>query len=215
MIGLALFEPSELGVIRTVKSMLEKFLRWFGGIGADSSKPGKPSLPPAGSASDDAAGTGIEGTRQDVEAGEGGRDVAPPAATPAPRSPVTPAAEIPSARVAAGDKVDDGGKASLKARSQSDAQISVQASPVASGPPDQEEIQRRRELVRTLFNDFWSGRDDKPAAFVDRLNEAETYLNERLTASGETWRLDGGTRKMLGLPPRSHSRDDASAAAHR
>ena len=27
-------------------------------------------------------------------------------------------------------------------------------------PPDQPEIQRRRELVRTLFNDFWSGCDD-------------------------------------------------------
>jgi hypothetical protein len=31
-------------------------------------------------------------------------------------------------------------------------------------------------LIRTLFNDFWSERDDKPPAFVDRLNEAETYL---------------------------------------
>ena len=57
-------------------------------------------------------------------------------------------------------------------------------------PPDQPEIQRRRELVRTLFNDFWSGCDDKPAAFVDRLNQAEMYLNERLTASGERWQLD-------------------------
>ena len=45
----------------------------------------------------------------------------------------------------------------------------------------------RRELIRTLFNDFWSERDDKPPAFVDRLNEAETYLNERLAACGELW----------------------------
>jgi hypothetical protein len=56
-------------------------------------------------------------------------------------------------------------------------------------------------LVRKLFNDFWSGCDDKPAAFVDRLNQAETYLNERLTACGESWRLEASTRKMLGLPP--------------
>jgi hypothetical protein len=67
-------------------------------------------------------------------------------------------------------------------------------------PPGQQEIQRRRELVRILFNDFWSDRDDKPAAFVDRLNEAETYLNERLTACGEFWQLNPETRKVLGLP---------------
>ena len=72
-------------------------------------------------------------------------------------------------------------------------------SPVA---PDQQEIQRRRELVRALFNDFWNGRNDKPVTFVDRLNQAETYLNEQLTARGEPWQLDAKTRKMLGLPPR-------------
>jgi hypothetical protein len=81
-------------------------------------------------------------------------------------------------------------------------------------PPDQPEIQRRRELVRTLFNDFWSGCDDKPAAFVDRLNQAEMYLNERLTASGERWQLDAKTRQMLGLPPRSNSRNQGNGAAH-
>jgi hypothetical protein len=42
----------------------------------------------------------------------------------------------------------------------------------------------KRELV---FNDFWTGNDDKPATFVDRLNQAEAYLNERLTACGESW----------------------------
>lgn len=73
----------------------------------------------------------------------------------------------------------------------------------ASDPPEPQEIQRRRELVRTLFNDFWSDRFDKPAAFADRLNEAESYLNERLAANGEPWRLDAGTRQLLGLPPRS------------
>jgi hypothetical protein len=38
---------------------------------------------------------------------------------------------------------------------------------------DQQEIQRRRNLVRVLFNDFWSGSRDKPAAFVDQLDQAE------------------------------------------
>jgi hypothetical protein len=35
-------------------------------------------------------------------------------------------------------------------------------------------------------------------------NQAEAYLNERLTACGESWRLDANTRKMLGLPPRAN-----------
>jgi hypothetical protein len=68
---------------------------------------------------------------------------------------------------------------------------------------DEQEIERRRNLVRTLFNDFWSGAHNKPAAFVERLDQAEHYLNERLAANGEFWRLDANTRAMLGLPPRS------------
>jgi hypothetical protein len=82
-----------------------------------------------------------------------------------------------------------------------DAQIDSAAPTV----PDQEEIQRRRDLVRTLFNDFWSGAHDKPAAFVERLDQAEDHVNERLTACGEFWQLDVETRAMLGLPPRANS----------
>lgn len=66
--------------------------------------------------------------------------------------------------------------------------------------PDKREIQRRRHLVRALFNDFWSGSYDKPRAFVERLDQAETYLNERLTVLGEFWQLDADIRVMLGLP---------------
>ena len=73
---------------------------------------------------------------------------------------------------------------------------------------DDQEIQRRRDLVRMLFNDFWSGAYEKPAAFVERLDQAEDYLNERLAAIGEFWRLDTNTRAMLGLPPRSNSPDN-------
>jgi len=69
--------------------------------------------------------------------------------------------------------------------------------------PDTQEIERRRDLVRTLFNDFWSGAHDKPTTFAKRLDQAEDYLNERLAAIGEFWRLDNNTRAMLGLPPRS------------
>jgi hypothetical protein len=71
--------------------------------------------------------------------------------------------------------------------------------------PDEQEIERRRNLVRTLFNDFWSGVYEKPTAFVERLDQAEDYLNERLAASGEIWRLNTNTRLTLGLPPRSNS----------
>jgi hypothetical protein len=89
----------------------------------------------------------------------------------------------------------------------------AQVSGVAPIPPDQQEVQRRRELIRTLFNDFWSERDDKPRAFVDRLNEAETYLNERLAACGELWQLNAKTRKMLSLPPRSNPHNKGNGGA--
>ena len=80
---------------------------------------------------------------------------------------------------------------------------------------DDQEIQRRRDLVRVLSNDFWSGSYDKPATFADRLDQAEPYVNERLTACGEFWRLDAETRLMLGLPPRSNSPDKRKDRAAR
>ena len=55
---------------------------------------------------------------------------------------------------------------------------------------DDQEIQRRRDLVRMLFNDFWSAAYEKPAGFVERLDQAEDYVNDRLAANGEAWRLD-------------------------
>jgi hypothetical protein len=59
--------------------------------------------------------------------------------------------------------------------------------------------------VRTYFNDFWSEVPHKPAAFAERLDAAEEYLNERLAANGEFWRLDATMRVTLGLPARSKS----------
>jgi hypothetical protein len=69
------------------------------------------------------------------------------------------------------------------------------------GAPDQQEIDRRRGMVRAFFNDYWSTVDDKPASFAERLDRAEGYINERVAAGGETWRLGAATRKQLGLPP--------------
>jgi hypothetical protein len=71
----------------------------------------------------------------------------------------------------------------------------------AGGPPTQDEIERRRGLVRKFFNDYWSSIDDKPASFAERLDDAEGYINERVAAGGEPWQLDPATRKQLGLPP--------------
>ncbi|HEY6257560.1 MAG TPA: hypothetical protein VIY51_17380, partial [Xanthobacteraceae bacterium] len=69
------------------------------------------------------------------------------------------------------------------------------------GVPNQDEIERRRGLVRRFFNDYWSSVDDKPASFAERLDGAEGYINERVAAGGEPWQLDHATRKQLGLPP--------------
>jgi hypothetical protein len=69
------------------------------------------------------------------------------------------------------------------------------------GPPSQEEIDRRRGMVRAFFNDYWSTADEKPASFAERLDRAESYINERVAAGGEAWRLSPATRKQLGLPP--------------
>src|SRR6266571_3375542 len=74
---------------------------------------------------------------------------------------------------------------------------------VPDSVPDDQEIQRRRDLVRQFFNDFWNGREDKPAKFVDRLNRAQKYINERLAQTGEGWQFDAGNRRLLGLPPPS------------
>lgn len=101
--------------------------------------------------------------------------------------------------VAAGVKVD------------TDVPINAAASTVL----EQEEIQRRRDLVRMLFNDFWSGAYEKPATFVERLDQAEAYVNERLANTGEFWRLDAKTRVTLGLPPRSHSPSNGKNSAAR
>jgi hypothetical protein len=70
-----------------------------------------------------------------------------------------------------------------------------------AGPPSPEEIDRQRAVVRAFFNDYWSSVEDKPASFAERLDGAEAYINERVAAGGEAWRLDPATRKLLGLPP--------------
>jgi hypothetical protein len=77
-------------------------------------------------------------------------------------------------------------------------QVVVETAPV----PSQDEIERRRGMVRRYFNDYWSSIEDKPASFAERLDGAEAYINERVAAGGEPWQLDPATRKQLGLPPR-------------
>jgi hypothetical protein len=87
------------------------------------------------------------------------------------------------------------------AANSSAARAKSQTSIRTKGSPNQQEVQRRRELVRQFFNDFWMSTDEKPATFAERLNRAEGHINERLAARGETWQLDAATRKELRLPP--------------
>lgn len=91
----------------------------------------------------------------------------------------------------------------IAAHAEVDADAGI--SSVSRNEPDQHEVERRRNLVRTLFNDFWRGEDQKPASFTARLDQAEDYLNQRLAANRETWRLDAESRVILGLPPRLRS----------
>jgi hypothetical protein len=77
-----------------------------------------------------------------------------------------------------------------------ESQISIKTGAL----PNQQEIERRREIVRQFFNDFWASAEDKPGTFAERLNRAEGHINERLAARGETWQLDAASRKQLGLP---------------
>jgi hypothetical protein len=114
--------------------------------------------------------------------------------------PTSPPSDVADETGAQHPVAGDNATATVEVEFGQAAQVKV----ISTISPDQQEIQRRRELVRALFNDFWNGSDDKPVTFVDRLNQAETYLNERLTARGEPWQLDASARKMLGLPPRAN-----------
>jgi hypothetical protein len=171
-----------------MRGTVENILQWFAGISADLKKPIRYFSRARYSVSDIAAETRADSTAEKAGA----------VATATETSVATlNAKETFIAAVTVDAKIGQDG----------------QVSRVAPIPPDQQEVQRRRELIRTLFNDFWSERDDKPRAFVDRLNEAETYLNERLAAFGELWQLDAKTRKMLNLPPRSNPHNKGNGGA--
>jgi hypothetical protein len=161
-----------------MRGKVENILQWFAGIGATFKKPAEYFSRPRHPASDIAAETLVEGAAEEA----GADATASESAVATPTTTATLSVPVPA-----------------HAKIGQDAPIS-RVVPIRL---DQQEIQRRRELVRAMFNDFWSGSDDKPAAFVDRLDQAEPYLNERLTACGESWQLDATTRKRLSLPPRS------------
>jgi hypothetical protein len=158
----------------TATDIGEKVLRWFAQIGAAVIKPIKYFLRTRYPASDEKCAESTLGGAGAIAA--------------ATENTVLTTTESFTVPVNTEVKVD------------TDAQIDSAAPPVI----DQEEIQRRRDLVRTLFNDFWSGAYEKPAAFAARLDQAEDYVNERLSARGEFWQLDAKTRVTLGLPPRAN-----------
>jgi hypothetical protein len=170
----------------TARDTAESVLRWFAAIGAAINKTTKYFLRPEHPASAERRAKSAA-----VEAGAVVRIIENPDAKPMPTNSFT-------APVIA------------------DVKVGPDINRVAHVVPGQQEIERRRNLVRVLFNDFWNGAYEKPVAFVDRLDQAEDYLNECLAASGEFWRLDAKTRVMLGLPPRSNSFDNGrNHAPHR
>jgi hypothetical protein len=67
----------------------------------------------------------------------------------------------------------------------------------------EQDDESRRKLIRQLFNEYWTGLDDKPPTFAKRLEMAEGYINDRLADRDVGWRLDAATRKQLGLPSSS------------
>jgi hypothetical protein len=171
----------------TRRGVLEKFLRWLAEIGGPVNTVIKHFFRPRHPASQ----FSVEQRAED------GAEVAGAIAA-ATENAILATTKSPTVPVNAQVKVDDAAIDSA-----------------ASAMPDQGEIQRRRDLVRMLFNDFWRDAHDKPAAFVQRLDRAEDYLNERLAASGELWRLDTNTRVILGLPPRANSPNNGkNGAAH-
>ena len=159
----------------TATDMSEKVLRWFAQIGEAVSGRTDYFLRTRHRVSDE--------ERAQSVSEEGGAIAAATENVVANLTTTTRSFTVP---VTAGVKVD------------TDTPIDSAAGPVI----DQEEVQRRRDLVRSLFNDFWSGAHEKPAAFLERLDQAEDYVNERLAEIGEFWQLDANTRVMLGLPPR-------------
>ena len=69
--------------------------------------------------------------------------------------------------------------------------------------PVQQDDETRRKLIRQLFNQYWTGVEDKPPTFAERLQIAERYINDQLADRDIEWRLDATTRKQLGLPSTS------------
>ena len=84
----------------------------------------------------------------------------------------------------------------------------IETAPVEQikNPPVQMDDESRRKLIRQLFNEYWTGVEDKPPTFSERLEIAERYINDRLAGRDAGWRLDAVTRKQLGLPPSSIAR---------
>src|SRR5258708_12239907 len=147
------------GVVRTMRRTVEIIRRWFAGIGAAFKNPTEYFSRPRRAASDIAAET-----RGESAAEEAGADAA---AIESAVATLTTTATF-TTPVTADEKIGQ----------------AVQVSCVVPIRLDQQEIQRRLELVRAMFNDFWTRCDANPAPSVDRLAQAQPYPNHRLPPSG-------------------------------
>jgi hypothetical protein len=84
-----------------------------------------------------------------------------------------------------------------------DSNVETAPAELIESPATERDDESRRKLIRQLFNEYWTGVEDKPPTFAERLEIAERYINERLADCDVDWRLDAVTRKQLGLPPSS------------
>jgi len=123
--------------------------------------------------------------------------------------PDQPVATVAGERVAPEAPVGDSTASILRRELASEAdalaphdECEIEASPADQfeSPPVQWDDEGRRKLIRELFNEYWTGVEDKPPTFAEHLGIAERYINERLADRDVGWRLDAVTRKQLGLP---------------
>jgi hypothetical protein len=129
----------------------------------------------------------------------------PASPRPAESQPGAPGAidsrTVPQDATPDGIEILPEGPVSAEPASQIRAEPETRIGVESESAPNEQEIDRRRGIVREFFNDYWSSIEDKPTSFAERLDRAEGYINERVAAGGEAWRLGPATRKQLGLPP--------------
>jgi len=64
-------------------------------------------------------------------------------------------------------------------------------------PPQEIDVQRRRQLIAEIVNDWMSSNDGIPTTQAALLDKASEYINQQLRVRGEKWAFDRASRKAL------------------